>query len=304
MLLDQYILEADFSFRDAQFWVYVLARALDYKYNTRVLANSPSSSKTYSSTSVFALRNARELLDMARALWHYDTTWSIGNRKGTQFVRFSIREDALGFRKYDNVDQIAYYPDPQTGNLVTAEEAFRSYLHYVASHDAINRYMQDYDDVVHLEFSTTKEKMMFFSRSRWNEKIKWISVRIQADYPNGRNKELMVYLEQSGASFIRNADPDQQGEMTTYPIQYWSLAGSGNWQSKDTFGFGINAVVNEEDTNAPPESYRKVEFHEMPPAVSTWILEIPLRDGSTTYLDLEKVSDIEIWFYNYYHARN
>lgn len=304
MLLNQYILEADFSFQDAQFWVYVLARALDYKRNTRVLAHSPSSSKTYSSTSVFALRNARELLDMAQALWNYDATQSIGDRQGMQFVRFSIREDALGFRKYDNVDQLAYYPDPQTGNRVTAEEAFRSYLQNVASHDAIYRYMQDYyDDVVHLEFSTAKEKMTFFSSFRWNEKIKWISVRIQANYPNAPNKEVMVYLEQSGTGFIRNAHPDQQGEMSAYPIQYWYQDGNGDWQSKDTFGFGINAVVNE-DLNAPPDSDQKAEFHEMPPAVSTWVLEIPLRQGNTTHLDLKKVSDIEIWFYNYYYARN
>lgn len=301
MLLDQKILDTDFAFQEAQFWIYVLARALDYKRNMRVVASSGS--KSYTSTTVFALRNAKELVEMARALWDYDAAQGIGDRQGTQFVRFSLREDSLGFRKYDDQDELAFYPDPVTGDLVTAETAFRSHLKHVASHAATNAIMQAYDEVVHLEFSAVKEKITFFSRFRWNEKIKWLSVRIHADYPLEPNKELMVYLEQRGTGFIRNADPDQQGEMTGYPVKYWYRDPSGNWRSKDAFGFGINAVVNA-DPNAPAESYQKAEFHEMPPAVSTWMLEIPLKMGNTTYLDLDRVADIEIWFYNYYHARN
>ena len=72
----------------------------------------------------------------------------------------------------------------------------------------------------------------------------------------------------------------------------------------DVFGFGINAVVTN-DPDAPAESWQKREFHEMPPAVSKWVLEVPLKSASRqNILNIENISDIEIWFYNYYHARN
>jgi len=301
IIMDQYIIDSDFAFQEAQFWVYVMARALDYKRNTRFTATFGG--RTYTSSSVFALRNAQELVEMAIALWTYDETSNIGDRQGTQFVRFSIREDFLEYRRMDENGDPASYPDPMTGEDVDAITAFRSHLRQ----KSVN------DQEVILEFNTVRSNFgdTFFSNRRWNEKIKWISVRINADGFLGL--DVMVDLEQSGTAFVRNAaqgtpDPDHPdrlvGEMTGYPVWYWYMDNEGNWASKDTFGFGINAVVNEH-SNAPPESYQKREFHEMSPAVTKWVMKVPLKNSmGWKILDVDEISDIEIWFYNYYHARN
>ncbi|WP_295450104.1 hypothetical protein [uncultured Thiodictyon sp.] len=66
----------------------------------------------------------------------------------------------------------------------------------------------------------------------------------------------------------------------------------------------INAVIAR-DPEAPVESLRKKEFREFSPAVSSWTLEVPtIHSSNQPILDLNKVSDIEIWFYNYYLDRN
>jgi len=312
IIMDQYIIAADFTFQEAQFWVFTMARALDYKRNTRFVTTYGN--KSYTSGSVFKLRNAKELMDMAIALWNYDQKANIGDRQGTQFIKFSLREDFFGYRRLDENNNPATYSDPATGQIVDAITAFRSYLKNVAPHGAPkSSVMNNFSEVVHLEFGTVKSNIAgtFFSSARWNEKIKWISVKINAD---ASSSEIMVYLEQSGTSFIRNSSPGTtnptypdrvEGEMTGYPVKYWfKEPNTENWLSKDVFGFGINAVVTN-DPYAPAESWQKREFHEMPPAVSKWVLEVPLKSsGGQKLLNLDSVSDIEIWFYNYYHARN
>lgn len=66
---------------------------------------------------------------------------------------------------------------------------------------------------------------------------------------------------------------------------------------------GINAVITE-DPDAPDESHQKQEFSELTPAVSTWVLEIPIKDNDgKKVIDTDDISDIEIWFYNYYYTR-
>ncbi len=238
---------------------------------------------------------------MAQALWDDDQTANIGDRQGTQFIRFSVRDDFLGYKRLDENNNSAEYPDPITGEMVGALTAFQSYL---TKETADNR--------IYLEFDTVRTNSgdTYFSPYRWNEKIKWLSVKINAE---SVVNELMVYLEQSGTGFVRNStrgitDPEHpdkiEGEMTGYPIRYWYRDSEGNWLSKDTFGFGVNAVINKDD-NAPAESWQKREFHEMPPAVTPWKLEIPLKNSSgQKVLNIDTISDIEIWFYNYYHARN
>jgi len=56
MILDQRIIDSDFAFDEAQLWVFIMARALDYKWNTSVVADY--SGKTYTANTIFALRNA------------------------------------------------------------------------------------------------------------------------------------------------------------------------------------------------------------------------------------------------------
>jgi hypothetical protein len=250
---------------------------------------------------------------MAKAMSDYDQTRRLGVRQGTQFVKLSLRQDLLGFRDRNLDGSDAVYPDPATGSNVKALAAFRSYLKNVAYQGTPAHLNAQH--VVRVQFSTgyPNASGTFFSPLRWNEKIKWLGVKINAA---STTPDLMVYLEQSGSSFIRNqsrgtvddpARPDLLAkEMTTYPVRHWfeDPDNPGKWTSKNVFGFGINARATV-DPDEPSGSWQKSEFHEMPPAVSTWTLEIPLRnDAGAQVLNLDTFNDIELWLYNYYYARN
>lgn len=305
------ILSAGQAFDKAQLWVFIMARALEYKWNHKVFTDDG-----YSADTVFKLRNADELSEMAKSLWDYDKMQFIGSRHGDQFVRFSFREDFLGYRRTDFLGHILYYPDPVTGQSVDALTAFHSYLKKVAAH--VKPTWGTNKEVVRLQFSTVKPNIQgtFFSPDRWNEKINWVAVSINAESPLS---DLQVLLEQSGTAFIRNewrgevlnpARPDLlTGEMAAYPVRYWyqttnPVTGGLAFRSKDTFSIPVNAAIAR-DPAAPEESWRKKEFHELSPAVSTWTLEVPtIHSSNQPILDLDKVSDIEIWFYNYYLVRN
>jgi hypothetical protein len=312
IIQNQKVLAAARAFDRAQLWVFIMARALDYKWNRRVVTDG----EPYTANSVFRLRNAQELVDMAIALNEYDKFQQTSNRHGDQSVRFSVREDFLGYRRVDvATGELLTYPDPVTGQQVDALTAFRSYL------KQLPRLRPDWGtnrEVVRIEFDTVKTNFQgtFFSPDRWNEKINWIAIKINAE--SGLD-ELSVWLEQSGVSFVRNEwrgempDPERPDlvieEMTAYPVAYWYRetdpdTGAQYWTSKDSFGIPVNAAITR-DPDAPIESYRKKEFHELPPAVSRWALEIPVVHASgAPLLDLDRVSDIEIQFYNYYLVRN
>ncbi len=324
MILDQYVIDSDFAFDTAQFWVFAMARALDYKWNTRVLAEYGG--KTYKAETVFTLRNASELVEMAKALWNWNKVRPVGIRGGDQFVKLSLRQDIMGMKQFDVLGNKIYYPDPAgSSEMLDAQWAFQSYLRSVAKHrKSTNSGMTAFNEVIALEFSTnwTNLQGTFYSTGRWNEKIKWVQVNINTS--SAPSTETTVWLEQSGAGYLRNQipgsiDPDNSdqliGEATTYPTQYWYQEEDPQthnlvWRSKPTFGAAINASLVK-DPDRPVESIRKTEFHEMPPAISKWILEIPIKDASgDPMLDLGStdrlgaVTDVEIWFYNYYRTRN
>jgi hypothetical protein len=237
---------------------------------------------------------------------------SLGDRAGHTFVKYSLREDFLGFRIGPDPEHQLRYPDPAAGKLVDATEAFKSYLKHVAVNGPSD-HLKDFDEVVRLEFSTVGENFegTFFSDGRWNEKIKWLAVKIYADLP--LYNTVKIYLEQSGTAFVRNETrgiqpypqrPDIiEGEMTAYPIRHWFYK-DGKWESKPEFGFSSLFARITEDPNVPDTAWQSGEFHELSPAVTKWVLEIPTWKEDLKVVDLDQINDIEIWFYNYYIARN
>ncbi|MFO0795418.1 MAG: hypothetical protein U0586_15305 [Candidatus Brocadiaceae bacterium] len=324
MILDKYILDASYAFDIAQVWVFMMARALEYKCipydkesKTIKVVTQPNTNKvSYSPNTAFFLRNANELKDMAVQLKTYDSTHKLGERFGTQFVKFSLREDFLGFKRVDKNDNTRYYADPLTGEIVDALTAFRSYLKDPKRHGVPKdpNMAKAFSEVVHIEFNTAKSNRQstFFSPLRWNEKINYISVKINTTDPID---QVAVWLEQSGTGYIRTKEggivdpqnPDQLigEEMIAYPIQFFDhdAYNINKWHKKESFGLGINAMISK-DPDAEPESYKKEEFSDFTPAVSTWVLEVPLKTKEgDIILKTENISDIEIWFYNNYYSR-
>ncbi len=309
-LSDKAVIEAGFAFDEAQKWVFMMSRALDYRLNQRFTAIGDDG-KAYISETVFKLRNAQELEKMVRAIYNHASLEKMGERAGQSFVKYSLREHVFGLRRVDGSGNPVQYPDPKTGKMVSALDAFRSYLKNIA-YIGKSEHLTGFDEVVRVSFNTvgTNFEETFFSDGRWNEKIKWIAVKINAS--SAAYSEVKIYIEQSGAGFVRNKTrgtvdplhPDQlKNEMTGYPIRQWFYE-NNEWKSRPCFGFSsINARIAE-DTDVPPEAWQKAEFHELSPAVSKWTIEIPTKKLGMPVVNLDTVSDIEIWFCNYYIARN
>ena len=332
ILTDQYLLEADMKFDLAQFWVFVMWRALEYKWNVSQNSSPPRpedtpllipfGGKTYSLRTVFALRNAAELLEMVKAMHQYDAFTSlIGTRFGENFKKFSLREDFLGFKKFDSKGNKQYYPDLfDPTKRLEAEKAFQQYMIYIAEHapphvdpetGQVDR-LGNYSEIVRVEFSTnrTSSDGVFFSPDRWDEKIKELAVKLDG---GATTTQQVVYLEMAGTAYLRNKKRGVPGptpdtvinEMTAYPPRFWTsftAPGTGNniWKSRSTFGFVIDANITT-DPDLPPGAQKTALFHEMPPAVSKWVLEIPIRDhDNVTVIDLTTLRDVQIWFSNYY----
>lgn len=218
---------------EAQVWVFMMARALEYKWNKEVVTDVSSNGREYSPSTVFSLRNANELKDMAIMLKEYNDKQNLGKRGGTQFVKFSLREDFLGYERYDEDNNKLYYADPLTGESVDAITAFKSYLSDTERHTAPtdDNMAKAFSEVVHIEFNTARHNLenTFFSTTRWNEKINYITVKINAQ---SSRSELQVWLEQSGTGYIRTEEggtedpynPDQlTGEMTEHSIRFFRL---------------------------------------------------------------------------------
>ncbi|MCP4697972.1 MAG: hypothetical protein GY862_14135 [Gammaproteobacteria bacterium] len=314
LILNDKVIEAEFVFKTAQRWLFWLVRAYEYRWNTSITENSipaPDYSTHYTLNTIYKLRNAEELLDMAKAVYTANHTRTIGIKKDTQSITFSLREDFLGFKRLNANGETVLYPDPLTGESVDALTAFRSYLKHVAPH-VVSKNLAG-KEVVQLVFNTAKENLSgtFFNSGRWNEKNIWLSISINAE---SSESELVVWLEQNGMSYIRNqkrgaADTAQadriKGEMRIWPVQRWTATGNAGEEfvHENFIGYAINAMIGSSLPATPPASVKKTEFQELSPATSRWVLEIPFRTTSGgQILDLDTVADIELQFENYYMA--
>ncbi len=319
LFLDQYVIDSNFAFDIAQEWVFMMARALEYKWNKPFLTKpSSAGGRQYTKDDVFTLRNASELEGMVSAMATYDGGAGIGERKNQDIVEFSLREDFLGYKKKNKDGSDATYPDPISGDPVDAITAFRSYMKKnLKDKPKASGIMAKFSKLVHLEFGTLTTNLgaTFFSPDNWNEKIVWTSLKIKAPAQNnGQLKQLKVYLEQSGTGYLRNRQagkPDKGrpdhliGEWTTLPVRHFYRVEDPDqlwkWNELNQIGFGITAQISESD-DEPPERYQKRHFEEFTPAVSKWTMEIPTKQNVNgkivTVLDLDEVTDIEFRFQN------
>ena len=307
------VLAAGRAFEKAQLWVFILARALDYRLNEEI--ETPD---LYKSSTVFKLRNAKELVDMAVSVADWAELRELGERGGSNFEKFSVREDFLGYRRTSYLDTLIYQ-DPITGDPVDGLTAFRSYLKKLPR---FRPTWAGFREVIRIEFSTVKTNTTetFFAQARWNEKINFVAVKINAE---SLEPHVQVLLKASGTGFVRNKsrgyieepeDPEDRrpdrlvGEMTGYPMKRWYLSfnpvqGGYSWASTD-WAFAFPAMVSR-DPDASPKVYERREFHELSPAVTHWTLEVPvLASSGEPIFDLDRISDIEIWFENYSLGRD
>lgn len=309
------MLRADISFQTAQKWMYFAVRALQYKHNIPFIFDY--NQRHYTPETIFKLRNAQELADFYIAMDQFDQLKNLGDPE--RHDAFSVREDFFGYVKTNRFGQALLYPDPITGQQVSAVAAFRSRL----------RQLQDAQGTIVVPFSTVRQKPggFFFqgpsydvngnpipSTGRYLDKIRSIGIRLPGNHTLGQS-QISGNLTYGGTSFIRNpqvgtldpARPDQIiNEMTPYSTRVWffdTTGGLNRWNFKESLKInGVPLDVMPDDGSVPTTG-EIVEFKERSVAATGWVLEIPTISVGTLVLDIDELNDIEIHFWHYSASR-
>lgn len=309
LLKEASVLRSEFSFNNAQRWLYLAIRAAEYKWN-QDFVHTAASGVTYTRETLFRLRNARELNELFQALSDWNTTISIGARNDDAYKKFSVRDDFLGYRAGNE------YFDPVTGELVSPFAAFRSFL----SQDRLYLEPDDPENpipgfrVLRLNFSTAfvPDSGGLFLRNRWLEKIQFLRVKLYGGAVGGINSTVDGYLSYGGLSQIRTqmsgtSDPDNVdrllGETRDYSTRYWFYQ-NGEWRSREAFGSNISVQVSN-DPDVPPQVYQINSFQEYSVAATNWELYVAVESsGGVPLVDVDSLTDIEFHLYFYWYARN
>jgi hypothetical protein len=318
--------EAHVSFADAQKWIFFMARALDYKWNTPFVRSSGG--RLWSTDTVFKLRNTEELQRMYQVMVDHDGLIEGTRRKDDYYDWFSVREDFLGFRRVNDQGEPLFYHDPETGGRIDAITAFRRYLE--RHQDSLGQIRIEFSTVRQLPGGTFFRGARFLAdggvdpeqRGLYLDKIRWMKIRLPGNHNPNRNRSFITgALTYAGTSYIRNEAPGQRdpdradriaNEWMPYSTRYWyqSSTRPGRppvWQFREAFSAPAQMWLTSDprQEGSPGQidvlpSVQQIDaFKERSVATSQWRLIIPSVDEGTALLDIDEIDDIEIYFYHY-----
>jgi hypothetical protein len=302
------MLRASLSFDEAQKWMFFMTRALEYKWNQR-FTNSVHGGRTWSSASIFKLRNASELEDMWRAMDAYEQliagTVIVG---ANRFDWFSVRKDFLGFQDG------RLYDDPVTGLQLDPISAFRTnLLRRLVTVGNGRECIIEFDTVRQIPggfffvgpIFTTNQPPTVYDKGRFLDKINYLKLRLVGQSMT-YTTPLAGRLSYGGTSYLRNPRvgtfdpirPDRlRNEMTTYSTRYWFNFGY-RWEFTDT-QLVSDAYMERSLTHdpiTPPGTAEIWDFKERSVAATGWKLAIPTISQGTRVLYLHELDDVIIYF--------
>ncbi len=310
LLSQRDMLVANFSFEEAQRWMFFMTRALEYKWNQRFTNNTPDG-RSWSSSSVFKLRNAAELEDLWRAMDAYEQLIAGTVIVGTnRFDWFSVRKDFLGYQDGRQ------YEDLLTGQWLDPISAFRTNLLrrlvYVSGGQEC---VIDFDTVRQIPGGfffvgpvfTTNQPPTVHDPGRFLDKINYLKIRLVGQAMTYTNP-LAGRLSYGGTSYLRNprvgrfdpTRPDRlQNEFTPYATRYWYNFGSG-WEFTDrqTISDAFMERNPVHDPNTPPGTSEIWEFKERSVAATAWKLTLPTIALGQRVLYVTELDDIIIYFHH------
>lgn len=303
--------DADLYFNNAQRWLFFTERALAYKWNTPLNHEFPLNSGTiWTEKTLFKLRNADELNEMFNAMNDWDASLqSTLAATQTNVDYFSVRDDFFGYAPSNSMGQTLTYPDPITGQLVSAKQAFRDRLRQLQNN-------ADPQKSVELRFSTVRQipgKSFFqgpvfgtngvnYSRGLCLDKIQWIKINLPGAVGGSTLQGTLTY---GGTSFIRNlvvgtfdpAQPDHLlNEMTAYSTRHWYFSPDEDVFTSEEAQPTSATMQLSTQAGVAPTMGEIDAFNERSVATSDWELRIPTTDSGTQLLNIDQLDDIEIWF--------
>ena len=239
LLKNASLLRSEYSFTEAQRWMFLTIRAAEYKWNQTFIHETEGG--VFSTRTLFIARNAQELDRLFKALNDWEARQSLSGRNDNGYKKLSLREDFLGFREGET------YPGPG-GEPVSSVTAFQKHIaqaeNYLGPNDPENP-IQGFR-VLRFRFSTAfvPDSGGLFLRNRWLEKIRFLRVRVLGGAVRGINSTVDGYLSYGGVSLVRNQSPGSRSledptrwtdESKAYSTRYWYYEG-GRWHPKEVFG--------------------------------------------------------------------
>ncbi len=263
------LLIAERTFTIAQQTAFFMARALEYKWNVPFDAFLQGvGSGTTSMAAIYRARNAQELQLIVDDMRLADGT-NIGVTNYES--QFSLKEDAFGYAEMENGSP-ALYPDPISGEMVGATQAFRSLL--ARDFQFINP--GNGDVTLNIPFSSVRDPLNSFfgpdffrgprglvvqpdgslalhpsfgSAGRYRDKIRELAVTMPGEYGIGP-PQTVSELFYGGTSFLRTRKLGRYNELldetlgsyrfdrlsdelTAIPVRA-STFSNGRWETTDT----------------------------------------------------------------------
>ena len=306
LLKNASLLRSEYSFAEAQRWMFLTIRAAEYKWN-QIFVHETDEGR-FSIRSLFIARNADELKRLFNALAGWEKRHSVSGRNDNGYKKLSLREDFLGFKDGNT------YSGPD-GRPTDSEVAFQQFIsrteNYLGPEDPENPIPGF--KVLRLRFSTAyvPDSGGLFLRNRWLEKINFLRVRLLGGVVRGINSTVDGYLSYGGLSLVRNQSPGSQrpgnptrwtDESTAYSTRYWYFR-DGRWNPKETFGAPISVQVSK-DVDVPLDVYQIDAFREYSVATSEWTLYVAVEKEGHKLVELENLTDIEFHIHFFWYVRN
>ena len=300
------LLRSEYSFAEAQRWMFLTIRAAEYKWNQTFVYETNEG--RFSMRALFTARNARELETLFNGLKDWEATLSFSGRNDNGYKKLSLREDFLGFKDGNT------YPGPD-GEPTDSAMAFQQFIsraeNYLGPEDSENPIPGF--RVLRFRFSTAfvPDSGGLFLRNRWLEKIKHLRVRLLGGVVRDINSTVDGYLSYGGVSLVRNQSAGSQrpedptrwtDESTAYSTRYWYYR-DGRWNPKETFGAPISVQVSR-DVEIPLDVYQIDAFEEYSVATSEWTLYVAVEKEGRKLVELENLMDIEFHIHFFWYVRN
>lgn len=293
---------ADLAFNEAQRWAFFTVRALEFKWNKDFVMHYLDTD--WETSTLFKLRNYRELEQMIGAMEQFNTVNLVGFNREPFVDRISLRDDVLARYPGPGTDD-GWRVDLETGEQVRAAELLRRKLDRNRDDDGnfkieLNTFVLEKPDGLFFLGPEYRNDGSVFSAGKYLDKIDWIKFKVVTSQAPAVKTANLKY---GGTCYIRTrvppcGDPTNPlalaGEFRVFPFRYFlSLDNGVNWEARpaqeDTVKLVLGANPGEPDPGVSNSTYENRFLRERSVAATGWVLTI-----SKNALNLALLEDIEL----------
>jgi hypothetical protein len=304
-------LKAEDNFQLAQKWVYLTAKALEYKwpvgpdsiYLTDVLIPG-----------IISARTSDKIKEYMEDLEGINTIFDSSHGIDLFYWNYSLRKDHLGMT-FDKET-----PD-SGGQVLNPVQQFQQYLAELRNkgENLIDLSGDDIPDHLAIPFSTVSFEIEdddpasislpdsegnpqlvdgrpIFDPRLWDDKIDWIQVNIVGNNTYTEPDLMPIEVWYGGTGFVRYLEPvDSGGEEMDFraiPMPHYTLTATSRgfgWKAHPYLKQAFSAKLVSNPREVPAETYVNNNFREHPVAATDWKILIPLEGTN-----FENIRDIEI----------